>query len=78
MAEIFFIYNGMKTSILCQKDDLMKDICHKFSSKINIDINNLYFLYGGEKIKEELKFYQQTKKIDLERNQMNILVYEKN
>ena len=78
MAEIFFMFNGIQTRILCQKDELMKDICQKFSNKINIDINNLYFLYGGENIKEELKLNQQAKKIDLEQNQMNILVYERN
>ena len=78
MAETFFIFNGIQTTIQCKKDELMKDICQKFSNKINIDINNLYFLYGGENIKEELSFNQQAKKIDRDRNQMNILVYEKN
>ena len=42
----------------------MKDICLKFSFKINIDITSLYFLYGGEKINLNLTFEQLANSID--------------
>ena len=78
MAEILFTYKGIPISILCKKEEIMKDIFKKFATKINSNENNFYFLYGGKQINEQLTFNQQAKKIDLERKQMNILVYDKN
>lgn len=58
------------------KQDKMIDICQKFTSKVNININNIYFLYGGKKINFELTFKEIVNPIDDEKNEMNILVYE--
>ena len=45
----------------------MEDICKKYTSKINMNVNSLYFLY------EEIKYI-----LDWNiRNVMNILVYKK-
>ena len=44
MAKVVFSLDGKETHIQCLKEDKMKDICNKFSSKINININFLYFV----------------------------------
>ena len=76
-SSVIFIFNGINTTIQCKKEDKMKDICYNFISKIQIDINQLYFIYSGNNINFELTFNQQANLNDKERNQMNILVFEK-
>ena len=39
MAEVIFKYNGIDTIIQCTIEDKMKDICKKFTIKVQIDIN---------------------------------------
>ena len=75
MSAAIFIFNGNKIKIQCSKEDKMKDICLKFVSKINININDIYFIYGGNIINLELKYKEIVNKID--NNEMTILVYEK-
>ena len=52
----------------------MKDICNKLSSKIEININLLYFIYNGNQINLQLTFREQANSLDNNRNQKNILV----
>ena len=78
MSEIFFLYRSTKTMIECKKDELMKEICQKFANKVAININDLYFLYNGNKINEDNTFAQQAISEDNTRNKMNIYVYECN
>ena len=77
MAEVIFEYKGIKTIIQCLKEDKISDICLKFTSKINININNIIFLYNGEIINMELKYNEIANRIDNNSNKMNILVYDK-
>ena len=76
MASVIFTYEGLPLKVQCLKEDKMKDICNKYISKININMNSLYFLYGGNQINLELTFKEQANSIDKERNEMNILVYK--
>ena len=76
-AIVDFSFNGKSIKINCLKEDKMKDICTQFSFKINIDLNNLFFLYGGNIINLELEFKNIANQIDNNRNEMIILVYEK-
>ena len=78
MASISFLYNGIETIIQCTTNETMENICNKFSNKIALNINNLQFLYGGQKIDFNFKFYEQANSLDKERNKMNILVYDNN
>ena len=64
MSEVIFLYKGNKTLIQSDENKNMKDICIKFSTKLNIDINKIYFLYNGDKLNEELKLIDITKGID--------------
>jgi len=46
MASVVFKLNGVETTIQCLKTDKMKDICNKYVSKIQSNIDKLYFIYG--------------------------------
>ena len=70
-----FTFNGINTIIQCNKDDKIKDICYKYVNKIGIDINLIYFLYNGMQI--DLDLNQKANIIDKEKNEINILVFEK-
>ena len=76
MATVIFSFEGKETYIQCLKEDKMNDICNKFSSKLGININMLYFLYNGNQINLQLTFEKQANSLDNKRNQMNILVYK--
>lgn len=76
MYEAIFSYNGQITIIQCKKEEYIKDICKRYSIKIDTDINKLFFLYGGLKLDKELTFNEVIKQEDKSRNKMNILVTE--
>ena len=69
-----FIYNGSLTKVHCTRNEYMKDIFKKYLSKINKDINDVYFIYNGNKINEELKLEQ----INNKDNGIKILVNDIN
>ena len=71
MAKAIFTFNGSLTTIQCLKEDKMESICKRFASKIDTDINSIYFLYGGNKLNMELTFKQITKL-----NEINFLVFQ--
>ena len=78
MAEVEFIYNGIKTVIQCNINEKMKDICQRFKDKVNIDNNmNIFYSYNGKPgINEELTFEEISNREDKRRNKMSILVYD--
>ena len=78
MSTVKFQYEGKATVIQCMKGDKMIDICKKFSSKTNLNLNKLYFLYGGLKINLDSTFQEIANSQDIKRNEMNVLVYETN
>ena len=69
-----FNFKGEDLIIQCLKYDKMKDICQKCADKLKMDINSLYFIYGGTMVNFQLSFIQQANIFDKERNTMNILV----
>ena len=71
MSEVKFNFESQLIKIQCSLNDLIKDICLKLANKINKDINNLIFLYGGNILNMNLKLNE------LNNNDINILVYEK-
>ena len=74
MMEILIIYEGQETIIQCNNvEDKIKDIINKFKNKIKIEDNNLYYIFNGEKICEELKLNQIIK--DKNEKKIKILVY---
>ena len=75
-AKIIFELEGFNISILCSIEDKIKDICQKYVTKIESDINSLLFLYGGNQINMELKFKEQANLMDINSNEMKVLVYK--
>ena len=74
MAKTKFIYNGIETTFDCKLEDKMEDICNTFARKVGVDVNKVYFLYGGLQINLNLKY----KEIIQNGNELNILVYNRN
>ena len=77
-ANVIFTLEGVNLSIRCTAEDKMKDICNKYSTKINKNMNSLLFLYEGNKINYELSFKEQANSIDRNNHQMKIFVSEYN
>ena len=76
MASVIFVFNKIPTIIQCEKEDLMKNICLKFSSIINNEFDKLFFLYKGKEINYNLTFNEQAKEGDKKNGKMNVLVYQ--
>lgn len=74
MNEVEFIYKGKPTIIQCNLEDKLGDLCNKFTTKNDLDINNIYFLYNGDKINLESKFNQ----INKGKTKLTFLVYDIN
>jgi len=75
-ASIIFIYNSMnEITIQCRKEEKMKDICLRYSTKLGKNINQLIFLYGGTQINFVLSFENQANSKDKISNEMKVLVY---
>ena len=79
MAEVVFDYNGNKVTIQCQKNEKMKDIFQRFTNKINIKSNQIFYIYAGNNIVNyELTFKEIVNDEDKKRNKMIIVVYDAN
>ena len=76
MSIVNFLYKGTETTIQCQENEKMKEICNKFGNKEKINVNNLYFMYNGNIIDLELKYKEIINEIDKNKNKINILVEE--
>ena len=50
MAEIDFTYSGKVITVLCNLDDKLKDVCQKFTTKAQLDLEQLLFLYNGTRL----------------------------
>ena len=50
MVEVEFIFKQKVTIIQCELDNKLKEIYNKFISKVEVDLNSIYFLYSGNKI----------------------------
>ena len=50
-----FLFDGNKEIIKCNKDEYMKDIFINYANKIEKNAMEMFFLYNGDMINEELK-----------------------
>ena len=78
MSELSFIFNGIQTTIQFIDDEKISSIFKKYCTKIEKDINSLFFLYNGRVINEDLKIKELINSIDRKAGKMKILVYNKN
>ena len=73
MTEIIFSFQNQTTIIQCKQEDSMKDICIKFANKIMRNVNELIFMYGGEKINLNSKFMEVSSEEDKKSGKMKII-----
>jgi len=78
MAKVIYSYNSAQTMIQCDLQDQFIDINKKFTTKAEIDLDKVYFLYNGDKINEEFTFQQIVNETDKEAKSMYVLVEEIN
>ena len=77
MAEVEFIYKGIKTIIQCNINEKMKYIYKRFKDKVNLKDNKIYYSYNGKLgIDEEKKFKKIANAEDKKRKKMTILIYD--
>ena len=59
MAEVIFLHAGVPINIQCKVNDKMKDIIKKLKEKVEIASGNVYFLYIGAVLNNELLTFEQ-------------------
>ena len=55
-AKVIFTFEGSNITIQSSIEDKMKDICQKYATKLEKNLNSLLFLYGGNQLNFELRF----------------------
>ena len=78
MAEVTFIYNTLPTVIQCKKTDIFKNICQKFATKAELNLKDIYFIYGGKTIDINLTLEKIMKEVDKKSGKINVLVHANN
>ena len=77
MMEILFHYNEEIFRLKCQKENRIEKVYNLFKKEMKLLNVNLYFLYEGNEINEELSLIQQIKESEIEKNLVNIFVFER-
>ena len=74
MEEIIlnFNYKGQEIKMQCKRNEDMNEIFKRYTNKINEDINNLCFIYNGNKLNNNSKLEE----INNKDNEIKILVYD--
>ena len=76
MLKVEFKYKNALYNIQAKEDDKMREICNKFTQKSQIDINDIYFLYSGDRLNLDLNLSQIINKLDKERQIMTIIAID--
>ena len=72
--QIEFIYKGRLINVQCNEEEKLKNIYTRICSKIELDINKVYFIYNGSLLNEEFTIESVINKFDKSRKMMNIIV----
>ena len=76
-VNVVFTLDGCDVTIQCSEEEKMKDICQKYSTKVQKNMNSLIFLYGGNQLNLELSFKEQANSMDQNIKEMKVLVYKR-
>ena len=78
MSTIEFNFEGNLITIQCTPEEKMGEIIKRLITKLgNKKKEELYFLYGGGMLDENLTFIKQANENDKKRNTMSIIVNKK-
>ena len=75
-VNVIFVLENINLTLECFKEDKMKNICQKLSTKLNKNINSLLFLYEDKRINFESSLENQVNSNDQKNNQIKINVVE--
>ena len=75
-VNVMFALENINIILECSKEDKMKNICQKLSTKLTKNINSFLFLYEGKKINFESSLENQINSNALKNNQIKIIVIE--
>ena len=70
MNKVIYTYHSTNTTIQCQHDEKLKNINERLKQKLCIQNANIYYLFNGSKINEELTFDE----ISNGKNTINIII----
>ena len=76
MAQIDFIYTGIKYNIQCQEEDKIINAILKFLTKASKKKEEIGFIYNGDKLDEELTFKEAANNLDKISKLMKVVVYD--
>ena len=71
-VNLTFLYKDQNIEIQAKRDQYMKDIFSSLNNKVSKEVSNLFFLYNGQIINDNLKLEQ----INNKDNKITILVQE--
>ena len=74
MSETIFNYEGRSTTVQCNENEKMMDICKRFCGKVGKEIDNMLFLYQGQQLDLEKQFKDMIIKGNENNNKLTILV----
>ena len=74
MLQVNFLYEGQNISIQCNSDDKMNDIAEKFTTKVDVKKDSVYYLYKGNKIDTNLNIDKFMNQEDKSKNLLTIMV----
>ena len=75
MAKVIYEYHSTKTTIQCNREEKLRSINERLKLKLDIK-NEIYCLYNGMKLNEDLTFDEIANDIDRQRNIINIIIYD--
>ena len=61
---VIFNFESSDITVQCSKNETMRNIIQRFSSKIQNNSNSFIYLYGGGQVNFELTFEEQANQID--------------
>ena len=70
MNKVIYTYHSTNTTIQCQHDEKLKNINERLKQKLCIQNANIYYLFNGSKINEELTYDE----ISNGKNTINIII----
>jgi len=76
MTKVIFTYEGIETIIECNSNEKIKNVFIRYVNKVRIDISNLYFVYNGRTINDNLILNEIINEDDKKRSIMSILVQD--
>ena len=76
-AKVIFSLEGTEIIIDCSNEEKMRDICQRYVTKIENNLESLLFLYGENPVNFELSFEDQANSQDKLTNEMKVLVFKK-